>query len=146
MMKKAFYFTLKALFVLKIFKFLSWLFGRVKKRFDWKDQVNSKFMMSYPGKQTISIRILPNISRTKGNEALKFGQLVECNLTNIFFEKLYTKCDGETILRPFSKKPKPSKSLDQESKVLYVCFYGMPSSRLTKYIETTWQNICFYLI
>ena len=31
MMKKAFYFTLKALFVLKIFKFLSWLFGHVEK-------------------------------------------------------------------------------------------------------------------
>ena len=28
-MKNAFYFTLKALFVLKIFKFLSWLFGHV---------------------------------------------------------------------------------------------------------------------
>ena len=29
--KNAFYFTLKALFVLKIFKFLAWLFGHVKK-------------------------------------------------------------------------------------------------------------------
>ena len=34
MMKNAFYFTLKALFVLKRFKFLSWLFGHVKKRLD----------------------------------------------------------------------------------------------------------------
>ena len=33
-MKNAFYFTLKALFVLKLFKFLSRLFGRVGKRFD----------------------------------------------------------------------------------------------------------------
>ena len=31
MMKNAFYFTLKALFVLKIFKFLSWLFDYVEK-------------------------------------------------------------------------------------------------------------------
>ena len=31
MLKNAFYFTLKALFVLKIFKFLSWLFGHVEK-------------------------------------------------------------------------------------------------------------------
>ena len=30
-MKNAFYFTLKARFVLKIFKFLSWLFGHVEK-------------------------------------------------------------------------------------------------------------------
>ena len=32
MMKNAFYFTSKALFVLKIFKCLSWLFGHVSKR------------------------------------------------------------------------------------------------------------------
>ena len=31
MMKNAFYFTLKALFFLKIFRFLSWLFGHVEK-------------------------------------------------------------------------------------------------------------------
>ena len=31
MMKNAFYFLLKALFVLKIFKFLSWLFGQIEK-------------------------------------------------------------------------------------------------------------------
>ena len=34
MMKNAFYFTLKALFVFKIFKFLSCLFGLVKKRLE----------------------------------------------------------------------------------------------------------------
>ena len=33
-MKNAFYFTSKALFVLKIFKFLSWFFGHVAKRLD----------------------------------------------------------------------------------------------------------------
>ena len=43
MMKNASYFTLKALFVLKIFKFLSWLFGHVAKRLDKKDKVNFKF-------------------------------------------------------------------------------------------------------
>ena len=34
MMKNAFYFTVKALFVLKIFKCLSWLFGHLGKRLD----------------------------------------------------------------------------------------------------------------
>ena len=43
MMKNAFYFTSKAFFVLKIFKFLSWLFGHVSKRLDKKDKVNFKF-------------------------------------------------------------------------------------------------------
>ena len=43
MMKNGFYFTSKALFVLKIFQFLSWLFGHVAKRLDKKDKVNFKF-------------------------------------------------------------------------------------------------------
>ena len=43
MMKNAFYFTSKALFVLKIFKFLSWLFRHAAERLDKKDQVNFKF-------------------------------------------------------------------------------------------------------
>ena len=40
MMKKVFYFTLKVLLVLKIFKFFFSLFGLVKKQLDLKDQVN----------------------------------------------------------------------------------------------------------
>ena len=43
MMKNAFYFMSKALFVLKKFKFLSWLFGHVAKRLDKKDKVIFKF-------------------------------------------------------------------------------------------------------
>ena len=43
MMKNAFYFRSKALFVLKIFKFLSWIFGHVVKRLDKKDKSNFKF-------------------------------------------------------------------------------------------------------
>ena len=43
MMENAFYFTSNALFVLKIFKFLSLLFGHVAKRLDTKDKINFKF-------------------------------------------------------------------------------------------------------
>ena len=43
MMKNAFYFTSKAFSILKIIKFLYWLFGHVSKRLDWKDKVNFKF-------------------------------------------------------------------------------------------------------
>ena len=43
MVKNAFYFTSKALFVLKIFKFLSSLFGHVGKQLDKKDKVNFRF-------------------------------------------------------------------------------------------------------
>ena len=61
-------------------------------------------MTSEPGKQAIGIQILPNISRSKGNETIKFGQLIEYNMRNTFIQKSYTKCGGETILGPFSKK------------------------------------------
>ena len=35
---------------------------------------------------------------------MKFGQLLQNNMRNIFVEKSYTKCGGENIPRPFSKK------------------------------------------
>ena len=70
-------------------------------------------MTSQPGQQTIAIHILPNISRNKGNQTMKFGQLIEYNMWNIFVEKSYTKYAGETIPRPLSKKSKLSISLDQ---------------------------------
>ena len=42
---------------------------------------------------------------------MKFGPLIEYKLRNIFPEKSYTKCGGETIPRPFPKKSKLSISL-----------------------------------
>ena len=38
-----------------------------------------------------------NISRRKGNQTKKFGQLIEYNMRKIFLEKSYTLCGGETI-------------------------------------------------
>ena len=70
-------------------------------------------MTSQPGKQTIAIHILPYISRSKDNQTVKFGQLIEYNMRKIFLEKSYPKCGGETSLKPFSKKSKLSMSLDQ---------------------------------
>ena len=53
---------------------------------------------------------------------MEFGQLIEYNMRNIFLEKLYTKCGGETIPRNLSEKTKLSIFLDQLSKVLYSLF------------------------
>ena len=61
-------------------------------------------MMLQPQKQTTAIHILPNISRSKGNQTMKFGQLKEYNMRNIFLEKSYKKYGGEAIPTPFSKK------------------------------------------
>ena len=35
--------------------------------------------------------MLPNISRCKDNQTIKFGQLIEYNMRNVFLEKSYTK-------------------------------------------------------
>ena len=70
-------------------------------------------MTSQPGLQTIVIHMLANISRSKGNQIMKFGQLIEYDMRNTFLEKSYTKCGGETRPRPFSRKLKLSISLDQ---------------------------------
>ena len=84
-MKNAFYFILKVFFVFKIFKFLSWPFSYIEKDgLTRKIKLISKFMTSQPGPETIAIHILPNISRSKGNQAIKFGQVMEDNKTNIF--------------------------------------------------------------
>ena len=54
-----------------------------------------------------------HISTSKGNQAIKLGQLIEYNMRNVFVEKSYTKYARETILRPLSRKSKLSKSLNQ---------------------------------
>ena len=78
-----------------------------------KIRLISNLLTSQPGLQTIAIHILPNISRSKGNKTMKFGQLIECSMRNIFLEKSSTKCGGETSPRLFSEKLKLSISLDQ---------------------------------
>ena len=39
----------------------------------------------------MAIHLLPNISKGKGNETIKFGQLIKYNMRNIFLEKSHTK-------------------------------------------------------
>ena len=67
---------------------------------------------------------------------MKFGQVIEYNMRNIFLEKSYTNCGGETIPRPFSKKSKLSISLDQYFKVLYILFLLFAKLRT---IESDWN-------
>ena len=77
MMKNTFYFIWKALFVLKIFNFCLDFWSCGKNGLIRKIRLISKFMTSQPGQQTIAIDILNNISRSKDNQAMKFGQLIE---------------------------------------------------------------------
>ena len=56
-------------------------------------------MRSQNRKRKIAINILINISRDERNRAMKLGRLIKYIL-----RKPHTKCGGETIPDPFSKK------------------------------------------
>ena len=96
MMKNAFYSILKSLFILKILSFchdIKFFVTRScgKNSLIRKIRLTSKFMTSLLGLQTIVIHIFPNISQSKGNQTMKFGQLIEYNKRNIFLQKLCRK-------------------------------------------------------
>ena len=78
-----------------------------------KQRLISKIMISSTGKLKITIHILLNISKSKGSQTMKFGQLMEyTNLRKVFLKKSCTKYGKETSQYP-SKTPKFSSSLDQ---------------------------------
>ena len=58
-------------------------------------------MTSQTGLQIIAIHILSNITQSKGNQTMKFSQLIESNKRNIFLQKLCEKWGKETSSRPF---------------------------------------------
>ena len=57
-------------------------------------------MTARPRNQAIIMHILPNISRSKGNQTMKFGQLIEYNMKNVFLGKSYS---GKLFLDHFLK-------------------------------------------
>ena len=65
--------------------------------------VNSKIHDLTDWAKRIKIRILSNISRRKINQTIKYGQLIEYNIRNIFVENTYLKYGGEANPRPFHK-------------------------------------------
>ena len=75
-------------------------------------------MTSQARQQITTIHVLLYISGSKDNQTMKFGQLIEYNMRNIFLEKSYTKCSTETSPKSFYKKSKISISLDQQSEML----------------------------
>ena len=68
-----------------------------------KIKLISKFITSQPGKQTIAIHILPNISRSKGNQARKFDQLIKYNMRNVFLDNQTQNEAEKPYLDPFLK-------------------------------------------
>ena len=63
----------------------------LKKQLNKKDMVNFKIFDVAAWLRILTILILPNISRSKGNQTLKFGQVIEYNKRIIFLRKSYRK-------------------------------------------------------
>ena len=62
-------------------------------------------MTSKTGQQIITIQIYCPISQqVKGTRQIKFGQLIEYKMRNIFLEKSYTECGGKTSPRTLKYK------------------------------------------
>ena len=101
------------------------------------------------GQQVITTDILPNIWRSRDKKTMKFGQVIENNIRNIFLEKPYTKYGGKASSRPFYKKSKLRIFLDQYTELLNcykVCFIACPSRGLAKYMNIKVLTTCFYHI
>ena len=49
--------------------------------------VNFRILTSQTGQQMTTIHVLRNISGSKGNQAMRFEQLIRCSMRNIFFFK-----------------------------------------------------------
>ena len=84
------------------------------------------------GKKQLQYTYCPITQRGKCNPTNKFDQLIDYNMRNIFLEKSYAKCGGESIRRPFSKESKLSISLHQQSEFLLRLFYCISKSMIAK--------------
>ena len=75
-------------------------------------------MASQLRKQATAIQTMPNISRNKHNQSMKFGQLIDYNTKNFFLKSHTYNLVVKLLPDTFLKKSKLSVSLDQQSEVL----------------------------
>ena len=68
-----------------------------------KQRLILKLIARFTGELIITTHILPNIARSKGKQTTEFGPLTEYIMKNVFLEKSYSKCGGETSSSHFSK-------------------------------------------
>ena len=95
-MNIAFYFTLKALFILKIFSFCSEFFGYVWKWLDKKAKVNFKIYHITNWNTNNYNEHITRYLKNKDNHKMKFGMAIKYKMRNIFL-KSCRKWDSETI-------------------------------------------------
>ena len=119
----------------------------------------SKFMTSQTGQQVITIYILFNISRSKGNQAMKFGPLISSNMRNIFLE-IFTQNGVKKLISDSCKKIKKLAYLLINCLKCYKVCFDFKNKKLSisldllfcfdlswsaNYIKTKVPTTCFYL-
>ena len=129
--------SLKHFPFLKYLIFCADLFGHIEKNgLIEKLRLISKFKTSQPGKQTITPHIIPSISRSKGNQAKKFRQLMEYNVRNISLHKSSRKWGRETSSRPIFVFLKKTFIRGKNKWSLHLSFIYFDSTRLEHIIKT----------
>ena len=95
---------------------MSWSFDHFEKWLDWKDKINFKLYDARTWLTKNSNTHMTNIWRSKCNQAMKFGQLIENNMRkkNV---KSYTKYNGEILFWDPFLKNQNWRYLDQYFKV-----------------------------
>ena len=112
-----------------------------------KIRLNSNFMKSQPGKQTMTIHILPNASINKGNQTIRFGQLREYITWETLFLNNHTQDVVEKLFPVLHLKNQNSAYLWISILKLYtVYFYWMSSWGPSKDIEIKLLTTCFHFI
>ena len=87
-----------------------------------------------------------NYSKRNLKAHSQFGQLIECNMRNIFLEKSSKNVMEKLVPETFLKNQNWTYLWINSLKCYTVCFYCMASWGLWKYIEIKLQTTCFHLI
>ena len=82
------------------------------------------------GKQIIIIHLLPNISTSKDNHAMKFGQLIEYNWETFFLKNHTENMVEKLVADPFLKNQNWVYFWINSLKFLTVCFCFMSKLRV----------------
>ena len=148
-MKNAFYFMLKVLFTLEILTFLSWFLFMKENCLIRKLSLISMFMTFMTGQQVITIHMLSKITKSKDNQAMKFGQLIKGKMIYIYIYilKTHTKNVVEKLVTDSFINIQNWEHLWISCLKYYKFFFIVcPSFGLPKYIKTKMLTTCFGLI
>ena len=86
-------------------------------------------MTAQPRKQTTAIQILSKISKRKDNQAIKFGQLIEYNIRNIFVKNYTQNVEAKLFPDSFVKNQNSAYLWINNSLVLYSLLLLFPKLR-----------------